>query len=117
MISNKFKVIFIHIPKCAGCSIEKAFNEKLMNHETAENIYEKAPNLWNKYYKFTIVRNTWDRFVSMYHFRKKNKIFSKWDYFFKEKSNISFKEWLMIILEKSKIQSQLDFFLLMEKTL
>ena len=73
MISDKHKLIFIHIPKCAGCSIEKIFNSSMMDHQTALEIKSKHAEKWNSYFKFTIVRNTWERLVSIYHFRKEKK--------------------------------------------
>lgn len=64
------KAIFVHIPKCAGISVNKAlFGNLAGGHTTLEhylNIYEPKNIL--SYFKFTIVRNPWDRVVSAYHF-------------------------------------------------
>ena len=72
MISHKHKCIFIHIPRCGGTSIEIAmcgrnwFNiESSTKHliaSTAKNIYKPY---WNDYFKFSFVRNPWDRMVSL----------------------------------------------------
>lgn len=66
------KAIFVHIPKCAGISVNKAlFGNLAGGHTTLEqylNIYEPKNVL--SYFKFTIVRNPWDRVVSAYHFLK-----------------------------------------------
>ncbi|MFT5542459.1 MAG: hypothetical protein ACI97K_002331 [Glaciecola sp.] len=109
MVSHKYKCIFIHIPKCAGTSIEKAldhFDGKLSrgrqdhrsvrmiekpfnpfkaarNPENAKDAirrfreyFRSSSNPNNKlavssaqykdYYKFSFVRNPWDRAFSWY---------------------------------------------------
>lgn len=72
MINHKYKCIFIHIPRTAGTSMEFtiddrnwAFNkckEKHLIASAAKYIYR---DYWDDYFKFTIVRNPWDRMVSM----------------------------------------------------
>ena len=66
------KSIFVHIPKCAGVSISKAlFGNLCGGHTTFDkylNIFE--PSCILSYFKFTVVRNPWDRLVSAYHFLK-----------------------------------------------
>lgn len=85
-ISDKYKLIFFHLPKCAGKSIISALDIKT-NDETNlksglrqttamgyDTVYWNKliyPEKWKTYTKFTIVRNPWDRVVSIYHFRKK----------------------------------------------
>jgi hypothetical protein len=67
------EAIFIHIPKCAGVSINKALFDSLAGgHATLDeylNIFE--PRCIQSYFTFTIVRNPWDRLVSAYFFLKK----------------------------------------------
>jgi hypothetical protein len=64
--------IFIHIPKCAGISISRAlYGNQAGGHTTLDEylrIFE--PDAILAYYKFTFVRNPWDRLVSAYHFLK-----------------------------------------------
>jgi len=67
MISKKNKFIFIHIPKTAGVSIEKKFNYHGMRHHTYRWYLKNFPSDYiDKCFKFTIVRNPWDRLVSWY---------------------------------------------------
>jgi len=75
MISHKYKVIYIHLPKCGGTSIEKALTDTgwhtkdlhLCQHMTAqETIALYGDKIYETYFKFTIVRNTWDLLVSHY---------------------------------------------------
>jgi len=67
MISHKHKFIFIHIPKCGGTTVEKALGWDGAPHHTMEwymkQNYDSNPD---EYYKFTFVRNPWDRLVSWY---------------------------------------------------
>ena len=64
--------IFVHIPKCAGVSMCKTlFGGLAGGHTTLEEyltIFE--PRHVQNYFKFTIVRNPWDRVVSSYFFLK-----------------------------------------------
>lgn len=89
MISHKHKCIFIHIPKTAGTSINEFFFPEVkfgisppnydilfgwcpvrkihMQHATARQMLETeliTEEQWNTYYKFTFVRNPWDRAYS-----------------------------------------------------
>lgn len=86
MISHKNKFIFIHIPKTGGHSITTC----LLGPQTRNNLTRHfgsqyplvtwhtkhyLPNdyrrdYWEKYFRFTFVRNPWDRAVSLYEFRK-----------------------------------------------
>jgi hypothetical protein len=76
MISHEHKCIFIHIPRTGGTSIEVAFigtdifkvnpNEKHITASEAKKLYEPY---WNSYFKFSIVRNPFDRVISLYHFK------------------------------------------------
>lgn len=72
MISHKYKCIFIHIPRCAGTSIEVAINGEPNNHfahkfKHLTSSYAKIlyKDYWRDYFKFSFVRNPWDRMVSM----------------------------------------------------
>jgi hypothetical protein len=69
---DDLKCIFVHIPKAAGVSVNKALfgnlggsHHKLKDYQLIFNKKE-----FNAYYKFTFVRNPWDRLVSTYFFLK-----------------------------------------------
>lgn len=108
MLSNQLKVIFIHIPKAAGQSIEKCFLEHhgiswqsrsalllkensdpgkgppRLAHLTASEYVSHgyvSPKQFTDYFKFSFVRNPWARLVSEYKWHGCNR---KW----------SFKDWL-----------------------
>lgn len=84
-VCNQHKIIFIHVPKTAGTTIEDALNLFQVN-----NLYDKHGKLHNQsvtrqhlygseileqckinpkdYYIFSVVRNPYDRLVSAFHF-------------------------------------------------
>lgn len=75
MLLEKERLIFIHIPKCAGTSIEVFFTGKdwaeidaRTKHITSLVARDQAygSELWAEYFKFSVVRNPWARFVSFY---------------------------------------------------
>ncbi|WP_416307635.1 sulfotransferase family 2 domain-containing protein [Neptunicella sp. SCSIO 80796] len=70
---DKTRSIFVHIPKCAGISVNHTLYGNLAGgHKTLDQylrIFE--PRLVLSYFKFSIVRNPWDRLVSAYHFLQK----------------------------------------------
>lgn len=94
MISHQHQCIFIHIPKCAGSSIEAAFDvipkngewirpnyETLMGwcpknnlhlqHATPQQLLDHnyiSKDIWDSYYKFVTVRNPYARTISDYNY-------------------------------------------------
>lgn len=76
MIHHQHKCIFVHITKTAGSSITKALG-KHDNENPHRNIFKYREqieeNIFNKYFKFAVVRNPWDRMVSEYHYQKQRK--------------------------------------------
>lgn len=81
-ISHKYKVIFVHIQKNGGTSIENLFEEfdpdlikriwidpskKTLRHSFASDIKAAIDdNIFRNYTKFCVVRNPFDRMVSWY---------------------------------------------------
>ena len=80
MISHKHKFIFVHIPKCAGTTVELVLHKYASPVEgcswavRTKNIRNKEMfNLirnHNDYFKFTFSRNPYSRMVSLYYFLK-----------------------------------------------
>lgn len=94
MISHNYQCIFIHISKCAGTSIENAFgidtdkynipdyeslfgwSEKYdlwLQHATPQQLFDlKLINkeIWDKYYKLIVYRNSWSRAYSDFFYLK-----------------------------------------------
>ncbi len=74
MIDHERKLIFIHIARTGGTSVETALVgrnwwqiEPATKHLSARQMrahYGEA--VWNGYKKFSIVRNPWDRVISMW---------------------------------------------------
>jgi len=68
---DKYKCIFIHIPKTAGSSVGNAiFGTDLTGHWTANTFNWTNPKKFASYFKFAFVRNPWDRVASSYHYLK-----------------------------------------------
>lgn len=67
---DRTKSIFVHIPKCAGTSVSKALFGNLAGGHATLNQYTRIfeQKYIFEYFKFTIVRNPWDRLVSAYFF-------------------------------------------------
>lgn len=75
MISHKYRCIFIHQRKCAGCSIMDAFgltpsdaSWHYMNDGVLSPEYHTAAMHLPDYYRFAVARNPWDRFVSGWYY-------------------------------------------------
>jgi len=113
-INNDNQFLFIHIPKCAGTSIEKFFgydyDRKIyiehkylqINHpkHLSLNNYEYIFNkeLINKIYKFTFIRNPFDFIVSLYNYTMySDKVMWNGIKDFEYKKNIPFIEYIKYI--------------------
>lgn len=67
---KKAKCIYIHVPKAAGTSINKAVFGRTLGHYKAKEIKCKFPILFSNLLVFSFVRNPWDRVFSAYKFAK-----------------------------------------------
>lgn len=68
-IDRKKKLIFLHIPKTAGTTIANSLGIN-RDHVTLEEAKVKYKDDWGTYFKFTFVRNPWDRIVSVFAYYK-----------------------------------------------
>lgn len=78
--------IFIHIPKCAGNSVQQGlFGDILFGHQTIRQ-YQVALSRsdYNKAWKFTVTRNPWKRIASAWRFMKKGGINDRDKKYFEE---------------------------------
>tara|TARA_Y100000780_G_scaffold153585_1_gene138335 strand:- start:2051 stop:2671 length:621 start_codon:yes stop_codon:yes gene_type:complete len=102
VIIDKYNLIFIHIPKTGGTSIEFNFdfklssynskkfkywgieNKKCMQHYLWNDYKELEPDKWKFYYKFSVVRDPYKKIISAY----------KWNPIFGRNKKKTFKEFL-----------------------
>jgi hypothetical protein len=66
------KCIFFHNPRTGGNSLSTEFGEKqylnpLQHMSPARAKFWIFKETWDDYWKFSFVRNPWDRYVSLYH--------------------------------------------------
>lgn len=72
------KIVFIHIPKNGGTSIRKIIFENgggiyIKNHPTFDEITKIKPEYVNNKISFCIIRNPFDRFISIFRFNNQEK--------------------------------------------
>jgi chondroitin 4-sulfotransferase 11 len=81
MISRKYNFVFQHIPKCAGISVlnffidlhkqQNCIGDLMYGTHIPFSAYKKDQSeYYEDSFKFTFVRNPWDRVVSLFEFRK-----------------------------------------------
>lgn len=69
------EIIFIHIPKAAGNAvIQSLYCADATGHDPLTRYRDHDRDLFTTYFKFAVVRNPWDRFVSSFHYLKQGGI-------------------------------------------
>lgn len=75
MISHEYRCIFVHIPRTGGSSVERWLVgrnwwavEPETKHLTARQARAIYADVWDDYFKFSIVRHPLDRVLSMMHY-------------------------------------------------
>lgn len=73
MLSHKYKFISTHVVKTGASTMQEVLGKycdpTVSKHETIyEIICRKNITDWENYFKFSFVRNPWDKVVSQYHF-------------------------------------------------
>jgi hypothetical protein len=134
MISHKYQCIFVHIPKCGGTSLEHiiwpeprresdlwmGFVDKYHNkyqtgglqHLFARQIIrEVGEQIFHKYFKFSFVRNPWDKAVSQFSYMKQREDLR--DYIGLSE-NDSFKTYLGKIRTKPHVQWEKQYKFIMD---
>ena len=75
MINHKYKYIYTKVAKAGSTSIQKMLketsDEKDLTHLGHWHLADDIDEDTKDYFKFTFVRNPWDRAVSYYHYKKK----------------------------------------------
>lgn len=88
--SDKYRCVFLHNPKAAGTTIEKLLEipnnptfllnysypdprQPALQHLPYSHLLKLIPEKMAQYFKFTFVRNPWDRVVSTYHWNSRGK--------------------------------------------
>jgi len=87
-VSYKHKIIFIHIPKCGGTTIDNLLDiiDYSNQHDTLLQLKSKLdPEIFNTFKKIAIVRNPYTQVLSEYVFRSKHNL----------RTPITFKEYIM----------------------
>ena len=122
-----YKCIFVHIPKAAGVSINKALFVNLAGGHYSIKHYEKIyhPKTFNKYFKFTFIRHPFGRLFSAYNFLKQGG-FDEFDRIWAEENILQFrcyehfvKEWVSIenIYKKEHFTPQFEYLILKDGNL
>lgn len=70
MLSHRHRCLSVHIPKAAGNSINRAFGVSWENHKDLARYHaELTPEVFDGYFKFSVVRNPWERLLSDYNYQ------------------------------------------------
>lgn len=110
---DNYKCLFIHIPKAAGISINKTlFGNFGGGHATIDWYLRKyGTRTVNQYFKFTFVRNPWDRLYSAFLFLQQGGLNEEDKEFFKNNLQdiYSFESFVMNWLSPERLQAYWHF--------
>ncbi|EOG9632778.1 sulfotransferase family 2 domain-containing protein [Campylobacter lari] len=113
---DKYKCIFIHVPKVAGSSIERVIYQTdrwLVGHVKASDYVKFDKNKFESYFSFGFVRNPYDRMVSAYHYLMNSSIdFRDLEWGKQNIGNLKFSEFVLKLQDdkfKKKILSKNHF--------
>lgn len=113
-VSHEHKVIFVHIPRTAGESIENCLsmyggepsqffwgtvdNLDVLQHNTARELKLKIHNdtIWDEYTKFSVIRNPFSKAVSEYH------------WYLRYGPHCTFEEWVMSLENRIAINRAIN---------
>jgi len=130
MILHDKKILFVHIPRTGGVSVERHFDweggvgwkdSNLAQHLTLEE-YSWSYDL-NNYFKFAFVRNPWDRLVSWFLWSQAENLY--FDYALKNKipqeeiPTTRFDSWVkgrLLLTSAENILSEKDSFFSVKKS-
>jgi len=81
MISDKHKTVFVHIPRNAGNSIKNALKgDDFIGYLTIDEMRSLEPFKVENYYKWTVVRNPWEREMSLYLYSIQEKLIEEMNF-------------------------------------
>lgn len=111
--SLKHECIFIHIPKTAGTSILNVLSKRTEGRDHNDYlIYLRAnPVIFHKYFKFTFVRNPYDRIVSSYEYLHNGGNYKRDRYYYElfRLKYDTFEKFALDYLDSNKIHEELLF--------
>ncbi len=99
LVSHSLRCLFINIPKCASISTKRMFKLSLVTDPLWHCPWEQAQEILgnevtDNYFKFTLVRNPWERVVSAWKMFEQHK-------FRKQSRSYSLSEFLDVVTDSS----------------
>lgn len=74
-ISDDHKLLFVHIPKNAGTSLEKSLSTRHTGHHSWMHYRDNYASEWRDYISFAVLRDPIKRFISCYNYARMEKSF------------------------------------------